>query len=129
MRIYFHHIIKTAGSSGRGFLVERLGERNVSPPLRNARFREALRDYARYAAIAGHIVVDPGDVLPDDRVSVVFLRDPVERTLSQFSFMHTAHPFGRTPRSPAVNDVDRWLDVLAEREPRASSSAVACWMS
>lgn len=126
MRIYFHHIIKTAGSSVRGFLVERLGERNVSPPLRNARFREALRDYARYAAIAGHIVVDPGDVLPDDRVSVVFLRDPVERTLSQFSFMHTAHPFGRTPRSPAVNDVDGWLDVLAERERRALNAQLDC---
>ena len=126
MRIYFHHIIKTAGSSFRSYLVDRLGERNVSPPLRNARYREAMRDYAHFAAIAGHVVVDPGDELHKDRLSVVFLRDPIERVLSQFSFTHTTHQYGRNPRSPAVDDVDGWLNMLSEqRRVRSTPSSIA----
>jgi hypothetical protein len=123
-RIFFHHVIKTAGVSVRSYLVERLGEANVTPTLRNALYREAIRDYAGYAAIAGHVLVQPGDELAPDRLSIVFLRDPVERALSQFSFMHTTHAFGRTPRASGARDIDAWLDVLSERERHALNAQV-----
>jgi hypothetical protein len=124
MRLFFHHIIKTAGISVRSFIVDRLGEPNVTPTLRNELYRDAMRDYARFAAIVGHVLVQPGDGLGSDRLSVVFLRDPVERALSQFSFMHTTHTFGRTPRASGIRDIDEWLDVLSERERHALNAQV-----
>jgi hypothetical protein len=128
MRIFFHHIVKTAGVSVRSYLVQRLGESNVTPTLRNTPYGEAIRDYARYAAIVGHVLVQPGDELGRDRLSIVFLRDPIERVLSQFSFMHTTHGFGRTPRASSTSDIDEWLDVLSERERHALNAQVdATW--
>jgi hypothetical protein len=124
MRLFFHHIVKTAGISVRSFIVGRLGEPNVTPILRNAPYRDAMRDYAAFAAIVGHVLVQPGDELAHDRLSIVFLRDPVERALSQYSFMHTTHAFGRTPRASGMHDIDEWLDVLSERERQALNAQV-----
>jgi hypothetical protein len=128
VRVFFHHIVKTAGVSVRSYLVERLGEENVTPTLRNTPYREAMRDYSRFAAIAGHVLVQPGDELDRGRLSIVFLRDPIERALSQYSFMHTTHGFGRTPRASGMRDIDEWLDVLSERERHALNAQVdATW--
>src|SRR4029077_8355467 len=80
-RIYFHHIPKTAGTSLRDFLSATVGAANVAPMLRSGRLLEALRDYAGFAVITGHLEVLPGDALPTDRVSVTLLREPVDRVL------------------------------------------------
>ncbi|HEY3532074.1 MAG TPA: Wzt carbohydrate-binding domain-containing protein [Casimicrobiaceae bacterium] len=110
-RIYFHHIPKTAGTSLRDYLVAQLGEHNVAPALRSGRMRDALREYARFAAITGHLDVDFGDRLPDDRITVTLLREPIDRVASAFYFERHAYHAGRRA-AEAHGDLDAWLASL-----------------
>lgn len=128
MKIYFHHIGKTAGTSFRRYLIEQVGEANVSPMLRGVKYRDALRDYAQFIAIGGHIAVIPGDKLAANRVSFTLLRDPIDRVLSEYVFRHTVHLLGRTQTSHAVGDLDSWLDALSEDERLALNAQLdAIW--
>src|SRR4051812_1727421 len=117
MKIYFHHIGKTAGTSFRRYLVGCLGEAQVSPMLRGIKFRDALRDYSRYAAIGGHIDAGPGDKLPFDRVSVTFLREPLDRLLSQFFFQRSLPMLGNGGAA-FHDDIEHWVaDLEHQRSP------------
>ncbi len=111
-RVYFHHIAKTAGTSLRKFLTDRAGERNVSPMLRGVKFRDAMRDYGRYAVITGHIKALPGDRLPEDRATITLLRDPIDRTLSAFSYLRNVHSLDIAPVAEAARDLSALLDEM-----------------
>lgn len=114
MKLYFHHIGKTAGMSFRRYLLDQLGDENVSPLLRRVKFSDAIRDYDRFVAIGGHISPVPGDKLVRDRVAVTFLRDPIERVLSEYSFSRTLHFAGRARLSCGGDDLDSWVNVQSE---------------
>src|SRR6185437_7102752 len=58
-RCYFHHIPKTAGTTLRNHLIQKLGERQVAPMVRGMAYAEAIREYDRYAVITGHIAPVP----------------------------------------------------------------------
>jgi len=127
-RIYFHHIPKTAGTSLRDYLVARLGERNVAPALRSGRMRDALREYDRFAAIAGHLDVDLGDRLPDDRITVTLLRDPIDRVASAFYFERNVYDAGRRGGERRERDLDAWLAALdTAAELSLNAHLVALW--
>ena len=113
-RIYFHHIPKTAGTSLREYLIARLGERNVAPALRSGRMRDALREYDRFAVITGHLDVIPGDRLPEDRISVTLLREPIDRVVSAFYFERHAYHGGRRSAERGGGDLETWLTSLDE---------------
>ena len=115
-RIYFHHIGKTAGTSLRDFLVARVGESNVAPMLRTGRMRDALRDYARFTVITGHLDVLAGDRLPSDRVSVTLLREPVDRLVSGFHFQKHVYNAGRRGSAGDAADLESWLASLVTKE-------------
>jgi hypothetical protein len=125
MKFYFHHIGKTAGSTFRRYLVEQVGEANVSPMLRGVKFGDALRDYANFTVIGGHIVASPGDTLPADRVSFTLLRDPLDRTQSEYCFRRTVHLHARSPAARDAGTLDGWLGSLTESDRFALNAQLA----
>jgi hypothetical protein len=74
-----------------------------------------LLEYRRYDAITGHLAAIPGDSLPTDRVCVTLLREPVDRAISQFSFMRTIHTSGLR-REPRAETVDAWVASMEESD-------------
>jgi hypothetical protein len=116
VRVYFHHIPKTAGTSLREYLLARVGEHNVAPLLRYGTMRDAMREYSRFAVIAGHLQVLPGDTLPDDRTSITLLRDPVDRALSAFYFLRNTYTGGRRNPAAAHADLPTWLASRSREE-------------
>jgi len=83
-KIFFDHIPKTGGTSFHKVLVMWFGESFVSPQIAGLGFTHAITQYSHIPAIAGHIHYGPGDRLPDDRLSVTIIRDPIDRALSQY---------------------------------------------
>jgi hypothetical protein len=122
-RLYFHHIPKTAGTSVREFLIERAGAPNVAPMLRSMQLREALREYARFPVITGHLLAIPGDVLPPDRVSLTVLRDPVDRVLSSFYFERNSYNASRRGPQGSSASIFDWLDALERDETQQGLNA------
>jgi len=115
-------------ASLRDYLVARLGERNVAPALRSGRMRDALREYDRFAAIAGHLDVDLGDRLPDDRITVTLLRDPIDRVASAFYFERNVYDAGRRGGERRERDLDAWLAALGTAaELSLNAHLVALW--
>lgn len=86
------HIPKTAGTALREYFATQLGESNVTPRLSGISLREALVHYQAMPVIAGHLLVKQGDRLPHDRCSIVLLRHPVDRVLSQFFYSQQHKP-------------------------------------
>jgi hypothetical protein len=117
-RIYFHHIKKTAGNSLRKFLIDHVGERNVSPMLRGGKYRDALLEYGRYAVISGHLAPLPGDRLPADRTTITLLRDPIDRALSQFVafLLRNVHGLNLTPVVDQAREFSAWLEAMRPEE-------------
>lgn len=113
-RLYFHHIPKTAGMSLREFLVERAGADNVAPVLRSGRLREALRDYARFPIITGHLVPVPSDALPSDRVNVTLVRHPVDRILSSFYFERNVYTAAPRDAGGSEGSLADWIASLSD---------------
>ena len=127
-RIYFHHIGKTAGTSFRRFLLDRVGEANVSPMLRGVKFADAMREFVEFQVIAGHVEPLPSDRLPHDRVCVTLLRDPIDRVLSDFFFRRNAYELdgGSVPADAA--GLDAWLDErLADGPDTLNGQLQALW--
>lgn len=107
------HIPKTAGASFRTGLRQRFGDRLLldygdlplsdSIPDRWRRLRrrsevrrQASRIVARYGAVHGHFVASKYLPLGDRATLCIFFRDPVERLLSQYFYMHrTSDPANR----------------------------------
>ena len=86
------HIPKTAGTALREHFVTQCGESNVTPRLSGIGLRETLVHYQATPVIAGHLLVTQGDRLPHDRCSIVLLRHPVDRVLSQYFYNQQHRP-------------------------------------
>lgn len=84
--ILHFHIPKTAGSALRHFLIDQLGEGEVSPPIAGLRLQDALLQWWHCQVISGHFAVLQGDLLPNDRYAITVLRDPTDRFLSDHFF-------------------------------------------
>jgi len=66
-----------------------VGPDNCSDGLNQIKWRDALARYSDYKLICGHLNTTIGDQLPPDRDSLVILRDPLDRFLSNFFFQST----------------------------------------
>ena len=124
-RCYFHHIPKTAGTTLRNHLIGQIGESRVAPMVRGMSFQEALREYAGYDAITGHIAAVPGDRLPSDRLCVTLLRDPVERVISEFYFSRVVHESGPRPQRAVSQTLDDWVRDRAQGDAEGLNAHVA----
>jgi hypothetical protein len=86
-KLFFDHIPKTAGTSLQQFFVEAFGEGMVTPTLRGLKYHHALSVYGNYRVITGHFHFIPGENLPENYISATVLRDPRERTLSEYFYV------------------------------------------
>lgn len=86
-KLFFDHLPKTAGTSLQQFFVEAFGENEVTPTLRGHKLNSALAMYGNLSVITGHFGFIPGDSLPDGWVWATVLRNPRERTLSEYFFI------------------------------------------
>jgi len=84
--IYFDHIPKTGGTSFHQVLTAWYGDDQVSPTIASRRFADVIVQYKDFAAISGQVHYGLGDKLPDDRVKVTIIRDPIDRALSQYFY-------------------------------------------
>jgi len=87
LKLFFDHIPKTAGTSLQQFFVEAFGEEMVTPPLKGLKYNQALSVYSNRRVITGHFHFIPGESLPEDYISATVLRDPRERTLSEYFYV------------------------------------------
>lgn len=124
-RCYFHHIPKTAGTTLRNHLIQKLGERQVAPMVRGMAYADAIREYDGYAAITGHIAPVPGDRLPTDRTSVTLVRDPIDRVISMYHFASTVHTSGVRAGTRAAPTFDDWVFGLSHADAEVLNAHVA----
>jgi hypothetical protein len=85
-KIFHFHIYKTGGTAFRNYLVSQCGEAQVSPPLAGIELCSALQRWHHANVISGHFHVHQGDELPTDRLNITFVREPIDRFLSEFFF-------------------------------------------
>jgi hypothetical protein len=105
--ILFLHMPKTAGTSFRRMLQASLGMNAVYPSDEELSIRpngwypseaeilETLPSVRRYFCITGHFSAAIADRLPKRHRTAVFLRDPIERSLSTLA--HFYHTTGTPP--------------------------------
>lgn len=86
MKLFFDHIPKTAGSSMQVFFSEAFGPERVTPTLRSMKPASSLFLYGDREVIIGHFNFIPGESLPDGYISATVLRNPLNRTLSDYYY-------------------------------------------
>ncbi|MEJ5299408.1 MAG: Wzt carbohydrate-binding domain-containing protein [Thermodesulforhabdaceae bacterium] len=86
-KLFFDHIPKAAGTSLQQFFVEAFGESEVTSTIRGQKLNSVLAMYGDLSVIAGHFGFVPGDSLPDGWVWATILRNPRERTLSEYFYI------------------------------------------
>lgn len=86
MRILFDHIPKTGGTSLQVFFSEAFGAEKVTPVLRSIKLSTALKLYKNHHVIIGHFDFIPGESLPEGFVTVTVVRNPLQRTLSEYFY-------------------------------------------
>ncbi|MFZ5646008.1 MAG: Wzt carbohydrate-binding domain-containing protein [Bacillota bacterium] len=89
-KYFFLHIPKTAGSSLYVMFNELLGAENVRQvdDLRNFGPLQAQR-LKKYRLVGGHFIYPQRLLFEKDRYSITFLRNPVDRFLSQYYFFRS----------------------------------------
>lgn len=84
-RLIFHHLPKTAGSTFRRFLESLFDPQEVCPHEIDDEIKALSEDeWRRYRMFAGHFSYDLLNRFFCDDIRIVFLRDPVERIVSNF---------------------------------------------
>ena len=74
-----------------------------------------LARYGDYKLIAGHLFATIGDQLPSDRLSIVIMREPIDRFLSTVFFQ--SRDVTDVPSRPTRNlDLDSYIDSLLDDE-------------
>jgi hypothetical protein len=121
VRAYFDHIPKTGGTACYEHFRSCIGAEHVSPFVLFELAPDALAKHAARALVSGHFEPLPGS-LPTDRFSFTILRDPIERTLSEYSailFDEAMHPgegfeaIRKARRAPLI-------ELLLDEDPRIS---------
>ncbi|MEJ5348383.1 MAG: Wzt carbohydrate-binding domain-containing protein [Desulfosoma sp.] len=111
MKLFFDHIPKTAGTSLRTFLEEAFGVGMVSPLLSYLKLDHALTLYKQEKILWGHFDFIPGQTLPAGYISATMLREPAERTLSDFFFSKfDVFPFQRDAKLNELSIAEAFSD-------------------
>ncbi len=92
--IIFDHVRKTGGTSIFQVLADIFGVDKISPKLA-CKLSHATALYKNKQVISGHFDISPTDKLPTDRVSLTFVRNPTERTISEIYFIKHDVPPGQ----------------------------------
>jgi hypothetical protein len=87
VKFFFDHLPKTAGTSLHTFFCDAFGEDNISPQNVNHSFNSFCTLYNQKSIICGHFSFKVHDLLPKDRFSMTIIREPIERSLSQYSMI------------------------------------------
>lgn len=87
IKIFFDHFPKTAGTSLHQFFTEAFGEDAVSHPLKGMPLEAALSLYGKKIVVAGHFYLHPENGLPKGYLTATILRNPRERTLSEYFYL------------------------------------------
>jgi Wzt C-terminal domain/Sulfotransferase family len=116
--LLYLHIPKTAGTTFASFLSRNVGFDNCSDGLNQIKWHDALARYSDYKLISGHLDATIGDQLPPDRDSLVILREPLDRFLSNFFFQSS--DVSDTPLSfrSAISNIDlnSYIETLTSSE-------------
>jgi len=107
------HIPKTAGSSLFAVFREVLGLENVRlvDDLRNFGLLQA--EYLKnYKLVGGHFIYPQKSLFQKDRYSITFLRNPVDRFLSQYFFFRE-NSFCNVA---ANNELDEYIDFFSKQK-------------
>jgi hypothetical protein len=102
--IAFVHIPKTAGTWFAGFLTRHFPEAAIAPPLYGHTSQSAFMDPEKQL-FCGHFLYSQARVASSRLLFVTFLRDPVQRTISQYRSLH----------NPA-NFTKAWRDTVSVEE-------------
>jgi hypothetical protein len=119
--LLYLHIPKTAGTTFASFLSRHVGPGNCSDGLNQIKWRDALARYSDYKVICGHLDATIGDQLPPDRDSLVILRDPLDRFLSDFFFRSTDVSDIPLSRRAATShlDLNSYIETLTSSDREA----------
>jgi hypothetical protein len=85
-KVLFDYIPKTGGSVLHAVFIKWYGSDQRSPQVKGLWLREALFKYQNMYVISGHLRFQPGDILPQNRLKVSIVRDPIDRALSSYFF-------------------------------------------
>lgn len=84
--LYYLHIPKTAGTSFTDIIIRNFPAHSLFQPIRPYDFTHASAEAAESARfVAGHWFYDLAPIIKRKIVYVTMLRDPVERTISQYA--------------------------------------------
>jgi hypothetical protein len=98
----FVHLPKTAGTSFRSALAKVLGDEAVSPLFLASRLSEQdITRLDRYRVIAGHISIDDATAFRS-RCLLTILRNPIDRCLSWYYFVHNQRAPAQSPETLAA---------------------------
>jgi hypothetical protein len=124
-KLLHFHLPKTGGTALREYVAAQVGVQNVSPGIVGVRLSDALARWQDLLVISGHFSLWPGDRLPGDRYNLTVLRDPVDRFLSEFSFIK--HDNADRLLSPKVRmlGLDAYLESLSSRESEQANLQVS----
>lgn len=102
--LFFIHLPKTAGTSFRNMLFRVIGQEHIFPNWQdlanNGGLYPTLAEYQdrlqhpdlQLRLLSGHIPFILGEWWPGPKKYLVFLRDPVERTISHLQHLQRDHP-------------------------------------
>lgn len=116
-KLFHFHIPKTAGTALRAWFVAQCGEDDVSPGLVGMLMHDALLRWENRTVISGHFQPHQGDELPRDRFSLVVLRNPAARFLSEYWFWRNHNDARLLDARQRVSDLDMHIRLLDQRGP------------
>ncbi len=124
-KIFHFHIPKTGGTAIREYLIAQAGESQITPLLGGIRFSDALLQWDHKQVLSGHVVFHQGDEIPSDYYAMTFLRDPVDRFLSDL--FYGKHQSPDQPRDARLRLAD--LDSYISKIQHERQDAVALQLS
>ncbi|KVA35636.1 capsular biosynthesis protein [Burkholderia cepacia] len=129
-QIVFHHIPKTAGSSFNQILRTLYRDDEVCNAALDCELDEAMADEARrYGLFVGHFSFDALRRHFGDATRLTFLRDPVQRCISQYHNWHDSSRYadawvGRNETKPDVIDALKMASEMSLCEFVSSDNLV-----
>lgn len=87
-QLFFLHIPKTGGLTLRAILSRHFARRHVCTANGLGSFvRLSSQEIAQYRYFRGHLPYNITQLMPQPPVTITFLRDPLERTLSNYAYL------------------------------------------
>jgi hypothetical protein len=110
-KILFDHIPKTGGSALHAVFIKWYGSDQTSPQLKGLWLRDALLKYHNINVISGHLRFQPGDMLPQNRLKISIVRDPIDRALSSYFFNrnHVSGTYARDVELAKTFEIDKFF--------------------